>query len=352
MVNSSFWKGRKVAITGDTGFKGSWLSLWLLEMKTKVFGFALKPDTNPSLFDKLGISNDIHHKDGDIRDYALLFDWLQSVKPEVIFHLAAQPLVRRSYKEPLLTWGTNVIGTVNLLQAARELNIPCSVVVVTSDKVYENTDSPFSYREIDQLGGYDPYSSSKSAAELAVSSWRSSFFDIQSSIRIATARAGNVIGGGDWAQDRIVPDLVRSLLDGIDLKVRNPNSVRPWQHVLEPLSGYILLAEKLASSENSCFQGAFNFGPESKEYRKVGHLIEEAFKHWPGRWKELSEFEQPYEASTLGLTIDKAKYHLGWKPKWNFSETVQYTMEWYRSFHSGEFNTKSLCQKQIKEFSN
>ena len=352
MVNSSFWKGRNVAITGHTGFKGSWLSLWLLELDTEVSGFALKPETNPSLFDKLGLSNGINHSYGDIRDYPSLLEWLQSVRPEVIFHLAAQPLVRRSYKEPLLTWETNVIGTINLMEAVRELSIPCSLVVVTSDKVYENSDLPFSYRETDQLGGYDPYSSSKSAAELAVASWRSSFFNKKSSVRIATARAGNVIGGGDWSQDRIVPDLVRSLLAGIDLKVRNPNSTRPWQHVLEPLSGYILLAENLASSKKSSFQGAFNFGPESRDYQTVGHLIEEACKHWPGRWEELSEFDQPYEANTLGLTIEKAKYQLGWKPRWNFSETVRYTMEWYRSFHSGEVNIRSLCQKQIEEYSN
>ena len=352
MVNSGFWANRKVALTGHTGFKGSWLGFWLTEMGALVSGFAQAPPTQPALFELLSLSNKLNHHLGDIQNSESVQSWLLQVQPEVIFHLAAQPLVRHSYQEPLQTWQTNVMGTVHLLEAARRLEHPCAVVVVTTDKVYENQEWAYAYREVDRLGGHDPYSSSKAATELAVASWRSSFFEGKSNIRLATARAGNVIGGGDWSEDRIVPDMVRALASNRPIGVRNPRAVRPWQHVLEPLSGYLQLAEKLYTEENPAWQCAFNFGPEASDFRSVHDLVEESLRHWPGSWQDQSDPEAPHEAKLLSLTIEKARRQLGWQPIWDFKEAVSQTISWYRRVLSKSTLAEKICLAQIQAFQN
>ena len=341
-LNSSFWAGKRVLLTGHTGFKGSWLSLWLLKLGAVVWGYSLAPESN-SLFSKLSFSQrQSHHHLGDLRDLQALQNVVQQAQPEVVLHLAAQSLVRRSYRDPLGTWSTNVQGSLNLLEAVKPLQHPCAVVMVTTDKVYANREWDYGYREDDRLGGYDPYSSSKAAAELAIASWRSSFcgngHHQTPYLAIATARAGNVIGGGDWAEERIVPDAMRALAANEPIPVRNPKATRPWQHVLEPLGGYLLLAERLASvgvnSENT-YTEAFNFGPLLDANRPVSDLIEAALQHWPGRWKDLSDTNAPHEAGRLHLQIDKAHHQLRWRPHWEFDITVARTVAWYRAVHNG-----------------
>ncbi len=343
---SGFWEGKRVLITGHTGFKGSWLSLWLTELGAAVHGLALPPDTTPSSFVQLNLASSVGHFVGDIRNSDVVADRLRSVQPDVVFHLAAQPLVRRSYAEPVRTWQTNVMGTVHVLQALRSLDNLCAVVVVTTDKVYDNREWLHAYRETDRLGGHDPYSSSKSAAEMAVASWRSSFFTGSSGVRVASARAGNVIGGGDWAADRIVPDLVRALMAGAPLQVRNPGSVRPWQHVLEPLSGYLSLAEKLYLDDSVLLQDAFNFGPALDGFRTVGELVTECLRWWPGQWEAPPVVSAPHEARLLALATEKARLLLGWQPRWSFVEGVAETMAWYKDFHDG-LDVRSRCLMQI-----
>jgi len=316
MVESpDFWREKRVLLTGHTGFKGSWLTLWLTSLGARVFGYALKPDTVPSLFQQLKLEGEIDHRIADIRDLDAVRERVRNVKPHVVFHMAAQPLVRRSYAEPIETWQTNVMGTVHLLDSLRAADWPCAVVIVTTDKVYENREWVHSYRETDRLGGHDPYSSSKASCELAVDSWRKSFFGDGSPVRIATARAGNVIGGGDWAEDRIFPDLARAIAACRPLVVRNPESVRPWQHVLDPLSGYLRLAERLFTCEEPQYQSAFNFGPDSTAARSVGELVEVAFANWPGETGGPPSSNQPHEARMLALECLKARQILGWVPR-------------------------------------
>ena len=338
LTGPSFWNGRRVLITGHTGFKGSWLSLWLLELGAEVTGLALPPETQSSLFLKLGLSQRLDHRVGDIRDADLLKDLVLEIRPDVVFHLAAQPLVRLSYQEPVATWATNVMGTIYLLEALRLLDQPCSCVFVMTDKVYRNNEWVYGYRENDPLGGHDPYSSSKAAAEIAIGSWRSSYCGPLSHqtphLRLASARAGNVIGGGDWATDRIVPDAMRSLARGEPIPVRNPKATRPWQHVLEPLAGYLRLAEVLATdSAPSC--EAFNFGPTLASNRPVGELVSSILEHWPGEWLDQSDPTSPHEANLLHLQIDKAHHQLGWKPCWDYDTTLARTVGWYRAVHEG-----------------
>ena len=344
MLNSSFWAGRRVLLTGHTGFKGSWLSLWLLKLGAQVWGYALRPESKSSLFNELELQGKftcLHHHLGDLSDLQALQSVVAQAQPEVVLHLAAQPLVRRSYRDPLGTWATNVQGSLNLLEAIKGLNHACAVVMVTTDKVYANREWDFGYREEDRLGGHDPYSASKAAVELAISSWRSSFCgsgDHQTPhLRIATARAGNVIGGGDWAAERIMPDVIRALVAGKPIPVRNHIATRPWQHVLEPLSGYLLLAERLAvvGEAGSRCATAFNFGPQLEANRTVGELVEEALKHWPGDWQDLSESNSPHEAGRLHLQIDKAYNQLNWRPNWDFTTTVARTVLWYRAVYEG-----------------
>lgn len=349
VTTTSFWDGKKVFVTGHTGFKGAWLTLWLASLGARVTGYALEPDTQPSLFEQLGLSHEIDHCIADVRDLATLYQHVDRIRPDVVFHMAAQPLVRRSYAEPILTWQTNVMGTANLLDALRDADHLCAVVVVTTDKVYENRESIKPYLETDRLGGHDPYSSSKAASELAVDSWRNSFFLGSSSVRIATARAGNVIGGGDWAKDRIVPDMVRAIATGLPLVVRNPDSIRPWQHVLDPLSGYMRLAERLFACSDPCYQSAFNFGPASSEARTVRDLVDHAFSVWPGNVAAAPDRSTHHEARLLTLDNTKAKNVLGWEPTWAFEKAVHASVAWYRDALSSN-GVRQLTLADIQEF--
>lgn len=348
MLAPDFWAGRRVLLTGHNGFKGSWLSLWLLNLGPDVWGYALEPEPGRSLFHELGLDQasgnadwgHLHHRLGDVRDLVSLQQVVAAAQPEVVVHLAAQPLVRRSYRDPLGTWATNVHGSLHLLEALKPLQQRCAVVMVTTDKVYANYEWGYGYREEDRLGGHDPYSASKAAAELAIASWRASFcgqgIHQTPHLAIATARAGNVIGGGDWAEDRIVPDAMRSLAQGIPIPVRRPETTRPWQHVLEPLVGYLLLAEKMAlSGDDSPLAGAFNFGPSLEANRSVRDLVEASLRHWPGHWQHLSDLDAPHEAGRLHLQIDKAHHKLGWQPRLEFDTTVVRTVDWYRAVHEG-----------------
>jgi CDP-glucose 4,6-dehydratase len=343
MLDPAFWRGRRVLLTGHTGFKGAWLLLWLQELGAQVWGYALEAEPAPNLFRQLAVERPTqhhawHHREGDLADLAELSALVELCQPEVVLHLAAQPLVRRSYRDPLGTWATNVQGSLHLLEALKPLDQPCAVVMVTTDKVYENREWPHGYRESDRLGGHDPYSASKAAAELAIASWRASFCGPAPHqtphLRIATARAGNVIGGGDWAEDRIVPDAMRALAAGQTIAVRRPEATRPWQHVLEPLGGYLLLAELLAKACHA-HASAFNFGPNPEANRSVQELLEEALRHWPGSWSDQSDPQAPHEAGLLQLEISKARQQLDWQPRWDFATTVARTVEWYRAVHQG-----------------
>ncbi len=323
-----------VFVTGHTGFKGSWLCEWLLELKAEVTGFSLPPTTKPALFEQLGLAKRLDSQHGDIRDAGALADAVRQAQPDFIFHLAAQPLVRESYRSPVETYQTNVMGTIHLLEAARSLKKPCAVVCVTTDKCYENREWVYGYREEDALGGHDPYSSSKAAAEIAIATWRRSFFG-QHPVKVASARAGNVIGGGDWAADRIVPDCIRALQQKRPIAVRNPLARRPWQHVCEPLSGYLWLAAllsepSLSQVERDRLCSAFNFGPGHVANRTVGELVEEMLKHWPGRWEDQSDPQAVHEATLLHLATDKAHALLGWRPTWGFTAAAAETVKWYR----------------------
>lgn len=353
----TFWLNRRVLVTGHTGFKGSWLAFWLLEMGAEVTGLALPPETGINLFDSLKLGDKIKHRIGDIRDQNVLRDIISECEPEVVLHLAAQPLVRRSYQEPLSTWQTNVLGTLNVLEELRLLQTPCTAILVTTDKVYRNNEWLYGYRENDPLGGHDPYSSSKAAAELGISSWRSSFCGDQPHqtphLRIASARAGNVIGGGDWAVDRIVPDAIRALSEERPIGLRNPGATRPWQHVLEPLSGYLILAERLASAKDPAhLASAFNFGPHLESNRSVRELVEEALHHWPGSWVDQGEPNNPHEASLLNLVIDKSHHLLGWAPRWSFADTIERTVSWYRRVVEGEADALACCRDDLNHYLN
>ena len=341
----SFCQNKRVLITGHTGFKGSWLSFWLKHLGAEVFGYSLKPNDNQLLFSQLKLENNIKHQIGDISDQKLLSDYLLDCEPDFIFHLAAQSLVLESYLDTPGTWQTNVIGTVNLLEAVRKYESSCNVVIVTTDKVYENNEWAHGYRENDRLGGLDPYSASKSAVELVTQSYRALFKKQNKSTAIASARAGNVIGGGDWSENRLIPDIIRSLISDVSIEVRNPNSVRPWQHVLEPLAGYLCLAESM--SNNRMHDEAFNFGPESDGSRSVEEVVKAALRFWPGEYYLNINNSAHYEANLLKLSIDKAQSKLKWHPKWNFDLAIEKTMEWYKSVHGGVSPT-SITKSQIE----
>lgn len=340
------YQGKTVFVTGHTGFKGSWLCEWLLQLGSRVAGYSLEPPTEPSHFALTGLSQRLFQDlRGDIRDYQLLQSTINRIQPDFIFHLAAQPIVRHSFKDPRATVETNLMGTFNILEAVRNMKKDCIAVLITTDKVYENKEWYHSYRETDPLGGYDPYSASKACAEILISSYFRSFFrkDLLArnspAVAVASVRAGNVIGGGDWAPDRIVPDCVRNLEKKIPIPVRNKTATRPWQHVLEPLSGYLLLGSEIYQAiylekeravdrlETLC--SPFNFGPNITSNRTVLDLVQEILKYWPGDWKDLSDPHAPHEAGKLNLTIDKAFHVLNWKPQWDFERTVRETVEWY-----------------------
>ena len=342
MLDYSFWDRIPVLVTGHTGFKGSWLLLLLERLGSQTFGYSLPPDLDPSLYSQLSeegnLSSLSSSYEGDIRDLELLKNFVNEVQPKVVFHLAAQPLVRSSYVDPLYTWSTNVQGSLNVLESLKCLKHKCAVVMITTDKVYKNQEWIHGYRETDPLGGHDPYSASKAAAEIAISSWRSSFCGTQSHqtpyLNIATARAGNVIGGGDWSLDRIVPDAVRALVESKPIGVRNPNSTRPWQHVLDPLNGYLTLAEHLCKDTSPPCE-AFNFGPYLESNQKVSVLVDTIINHWDGQWLDQSSPDSLHEASLLHLQIDKAFHLLKWKPKWDYQTTIERTIKWYKSVNAG-----------------
>ncbi|QYX55688.1 CDP-glucose 4,6-dehydratase [Roseovarius sp. SCSIO 43702] len=340
MPDPGFWQGKRVLLTGQTGFKGSWLMLWLEQLNAQVFGMALNCETTPCLFEQLFPCDASGQYLGDIRDPALVKQRIDEVEPDVILHLAAQALVLRSYRDPL------EMGSAHILDALKGCKRQMAVIMVTTDKVYDNREWVHAYRETDRLGGHDPYSTSKAACELLVDSYRKSFF-ADSPVRIATARAGNVIGGGDWAENRIMPDIVRAIARGDDLEVRNPDAVRPWQHVLDPLAGYLCLAEKLW--HDATLAEAFNFGPDPADQRPVRDLVEAAMSHWPGRWHCASASSQAHEAGHLTLSTDKARSRLKWRPRWSFSQAVGYTIDWYRANHAGAC-PRDLSLKQIAEF--
>ena len=351
------YTGRKVLITGHTGFKGSWLCEWLLALGAEVHGYALEPPTRPSLFSQLKLAKRIKsHTIGDVRDLDSLVRTMRRVKPDFIFHLAAQPLVRLSYMLPVETFDINVMGTVNVLEAARRIGRAqsghqISVVCITTDKVYENMEKGRPFRETDPFGGYDPYSASKGACEIVISSYRRSFFGTPDSpVWVASARAGNVIGGGDWAKDRIVPDCVRALANGEAIPVRNKVSTRPWQHVLEPLGGYLTIGAALAKRERfNEVCGGFNFGPNPRANRTVKELVEEMLKWEDGTWVDKSDPNAVHEAGLLNLNIGKARRILGWKPRWGFAKTVEETMVWYGAVAHG-MDPKLATQEQIAEY--
>jgi len=328
------YRGRKVWLSGVTGFKGSWLAEWLLSLGAEVHGFALVPSEGSSLFEQCGLADRITWDPGDLRDAEAVRRSMLNFAPDFVLHLAAQPLVRLSYQSPVETYATNVMGTIHVLEALRSLAEPCAAVLVTTDKCYENRELLHNYSEEDPLGGFDPYSSSKAACEIAIASWRRSFFK-DHPVRIASARAGNVIGGGDWAVDRIVPDCIRALTRGEQIELRNPFATRPWQHVLEPLSGYLWLAAVLFQPDLRAIPSvkiasAFNFGPESDSNRTVAELVSEVLLTWPGSWLDKSDVTAPHEAKLLQLSTAKAKALLNWAPVWSFPEAVRETVGWYR----------------------
>jgi CDP-glucose 4,6-dehydratase len=355
LFNGAF-SGKRVLVTGHTGFKGSWLSLWLTELGAKVSGLALPPSTKPSLFEDLGLEGLVDSRLGDIRDPAFLAQTLRETRPEVVFHLAAQPLVRLSYEQPVETLAVNALGTANLLEAIRNTGGVSVCEVITTDKCYENDESGRPYRESDRLGGHDPYSASKACAELVVSSYRDSFFppkDIRRhNVSLSSARAGNVIGGGDWAQDRLLPDCARALAAGRPIELRNPRSVRPWQFVLEPLSGYLRLAS-LQLAEPARYAQAWNFGPSEDSAFTTGELADLFIRSWgSGRWvsPEAKGSPAPHEAGTLQLDSGKARELLEWRPVYGVAEAVSRTADWYRASQDPRFNALGYTRAQIEDY--
>jgi CDP-glucose 4,6-dehydratase len=323
------YKGRHVLVTGHTGFKGSWLVLWLKTLGAKVTGISLPPETDPSHFGLLNLDVESHFI--DIRDEKLLRDQIRKTDPDMVFHMAAQPLVRRSYRSPLDTWAANVMGTANVLDSCREAKSLAAIVVVTTDKCYENNEWVWGYRETDHLGGHDPYSASKAGSELVAASYRSSFFSLPESPLLATARAGNVIGGGDWSEDRLIPDLVRSIKQGMPVEIRSPKATRPWQHVLECLSGYLTLGQKLLERD-AAFAEAWNFGPDREGNRQVQQLLNTIKQQWPAAEWHNTEQVQAHEAHLLQVDSDKARQRMQWRPVWTFEEGVAATAEWYQAW--------------------
>lgn len=352
-MNPEFWRGKRVLLTGHTGFKGSWLSLWLQSMGVQVIGYALAPPSNPSLFEVAGVAKGMTSIVGDIRDLAHLRAVFAEHQPEIVIHMAAQALVRYSYVKPVETYSTNVMGTVNLLEAVRLTPGVKAVVNVTSDKCYENKEWVWGYRENEAMGGFDPYSNSKGCAELVASAYRSSFFHPDNhhehGVALASARAGNVIGGGDWAEDRLIPDILRAITEGHSVNIRNPHATRPWQHVLEPLSGYLLLAQKLYE-EGPDFAGGWNFGPNDEDARPVQWIVEQLTKSWgEGASWALDGGNHPHEAHYLKLDCSKARAQLGWHPRWHLDETLGKIVEWHRAYRD-EKNMREVTLRQINAY--
>jgi CDP-glucose 4,6-dehydratase len=353
-MNANFWRGKRVFLTGHTGFKGSWLSLWLQQLGAVVTGYALQPPTNPSLFEVAHVAQGMHSIIGDIRDAEKLKQAMIAAQPEIVFHMAAQALVRYSYDFPVETYATNVMGTVHLLEAIRATPSVRSVVNITSDKCYENKEWVWGYRETEPMGGYDPYSNSKGCAELVTAAYRSSYFNAEKytehGTALASARAGNVIGGGDWALDRLIPDMLRAIGRGEAVLIRSPNAIRPWQHVLEPLSGYLLLAEKLYA-QGPVFAEGWNFGPHDADAQTVGWIIERLTQAWGegASWK-IDGAPQPHEATYLKLDCSKARAQLQWQPRWNIGQTIEKIIEWHKA-HALGADMRQITLTQIDAYS-
>jgi CDP-glucose 4,6-dehydratase len=352
-MNLAFWRGKRVFMTGHTGFKGSWLSLWLQRLGSEVTGYALNPPTTPSLFEVANVEAGMQSIIADIRDPDALSQAIQDAKPDVIIHMAAQPLVRYSYQAPVETYATNVMGTVHLLEAVRKTETVRAVVNVTSDKCYENKEWPWGYRENEPMGGYDPYSNSKGCAELVTSAYRNSFFNPakhnEHLVAIASGRAGNVIGGGDWATDRLIPDILRAIEVGQAVNIRSPHAIRPWQHVLEPLSGYLALAEKLYTDGPDYAEG-WNFGPDDEDAKPVQWIVEQLTTHWgEGASWQLDQQPQPHEAHYLKLDCSKAKARLNWHPRWSLSETLSSIVTWHKAWLA-HANVQAITLDQISNY--
>ncbi|MDA7464816.1 CDP-glucose 4,6-dehydratase [Candidatus Pelagibacter ubique] len=347
-IDAGFWKGRSVFLTGHTGFKGGWLALWLSEMGANVHGYSLEAPTQPNFFSVINLSNLIQSSTiGDIRDLSKLKESVKAARPSVIFHMAAQPLVRQSYIDPIETFTTNILGTINVFEATKNSETVKAIINITTDKCYENKENNKSFEETDPLGGYDPYSSSKACSEIITSAYRNSFFSKMKK-KLASVRAGNVIGGGDWAKDRLVPDFFRSIDRNKILRIRSPQAVRPWQHVLDPLSGYLMLAEKLFE-HGDIYAEPWNFGPEQSEAKTVSwvlNCLSEKFTN--ANWEEEKK-EQPYEANLLKLDISKAKSRLGWAPRWSVETAIDNTISWYQAFKENK-DMIEFSVKQIKSF--
>ena len=342
--HADFWRGKRVLVTGHTGFKGGWLALWLERLGADVTGIALAPSTMPSLFDQARVAEGMNSHFCDIRDAAALAALLRAARPDLVFHLAAQPLVRASYREPLPTFATNVMGTANLLDALRGMDCVRVAVMVTTDKVYRNNEWPYPFREDDALGGHDPYSASKAASEIVIASYRDAFLSAQG-VAVASARAGNVIGGGDWSEDRLIPDAVRAWQAGQPLVIRSHGAIRPWQHVLDPLAGYMSLAQKLF--EQPALAGAYNFGPQTDQAATVRDVVELACSAYgSGVTSYQNNSNGPHEAGWLALEVAKARVTLGVAPHWSLTEAVNRTMAWYRAQHEGA-DARVLCETEI-----
>jgi CDP-glucose 4,6-dehydratase len=349
----SFWRGKRVLVTGHTGFKGSWLALWLQKLDCRLAGVALEPPTNPSLFKVARIADTMDSHIADVRNLEMLSRLVVEFQPEIIFHLAAQSLVRASYRDPIDTFSTNVMGTVNVLDTARRCESVRAVVVVTSDKCYENREWLWGYRENDRMGGHDPYSSSKGCAELVTSAYRRSFFnDVDRGdppVGVASARAGNVIGGGDWAVDRLVPDMIRAFAAHEPVNIRNPDAIRPWQHVLEPLSGYLMLAERLQRNGPE-FAEAWNFGPLDEDAKPVSWIAQTLVKRWgnAAAW-QVGRSKGPHEAAYLKLDCSKARARLGWRARWPLAEALARVVDWHKAHASGD-DMRAFSLRQIQEY--
>lgn len=348
-LDPDFWSGKRVFLTGHTGFKGSWLALWLNRMGAVVKGLALAPDTDPSLFTAASIADVIESEFGDIRNLEAVTASMRAFRPDIVIHMAAQPLVRLSYRDPVGTYATNVMGTVHVLEAARQIEGLRAIVSVTTDKCYENKEWPWGYREDEPMGGHDPYSNSKGCAELVSSAYRKSFFNDEEGPFVATGRAGNVVGGGDWAEDRLIPDILRAFGSGTPVPIRNPLATRPWQHVLEPLSGYLTLAEALWNGGQGYAEG-WNFGPRDEDAQPVQWIVE----HMVGRWGEGASWERdagfhPHEARYLKLDISKARERLKWQPRWNLETTLARIVDWHKAWMAGA-DMREHCLREIADF--
>ncbi|MGN9134010.1 CDP-glucose 4,6-dehydratase [Clostridium sp. HCP1S3_B4] len=346
----NIYRNKKVLITGHTGFKGTWLTLILKKLGAEVLGYSLEPNTNPSLFNICNLHNEIKNVYGDIRNSAFLEEIVKKFNPDIIFHLAAQPLVRLSYRNPKLTYDTNVIGTLNLYEAARKCNNLKGIVSITTDKCYENREWVYGYRENDPMGGYDPYSSSKGCVEILSNSYRRSFFENEG-ILLATCRAGNVIGGGDWAEDRLIPDFVRAVSKNEKIIIRNPLATRPWQHVLEPLRGYLMIGEKLLEGKKEFAEG-WNFGPNDSDILSVKNVLDESISVWKKGSYELDKNENPHEAMSLKLDISKARCILKWNPIYDVHKSIRETINWYKNYYDGNTNMRKYTENQIDYYLN